>query len=113
MAVLANPDFADVFASGSLAEAPVAGVVGDIVVSGQVDRLVVTDKAVLIVDFKTNRDPPATPNDIPPGYIRQMAMYSAVLSRVFPDHAIRGALLWTDGPHLMPIPNALLHPDTT
>ena len=113
VAVLADPDFAYVFASGSLAEAPVAGVVGDIVVSGQVDRLVVTDKAVLIVDFKTNRDPPATPNDIPPGYIRQMAMYSAVLSRVFPDHAIRGALLWTDGPHLMPIPDALLHPYTT
>ena len=78
----------------------------------QVDRLVVTSNAVLIVDFKTNRDPPTTPNDIPPGYIRQMAMYSAVLSRVFPDHAIRGALLWTDGPHLMPIPDALLHPDT-
>jgi ATP-dependent helicase/nuclease subunit A len=111
VAVLADPDFADVFASGSLAEAPVAGVVGDTVVSGQVDRLVVTDNAVLIVDFKTNRDPPATPSEIPPGYIRQMAMYSAVLSRVFPDHAIRGALLWTDGPHLMPIPDALLRPD--
>jgi ATP-dependent helicase/nuclease subunit A len=112
VAVLADPDFSDVFAPGSLAEAPVAGLVGDTVVSGQVDRLVLTDNTVLIVDFKTNRDPPATPNDIPPGYIRQMAMYSAVLSRVFPDHSIRTALLWTDGPHLMPIPDALLHPDT-
>ena len=112
LAVIADQDFADVFASGSLAEAPVAGVVGNTIVSGQVDRLVVTDNSVLIVDFKTNRNPPTTPTDIPSGYIHQMAMYSAVLSRVFPDHTIRGALLWTDGPHLMPIPDALLHPDT-
>jgi ATP-dependent helicase/nuclease subunit A len=112
VAVLADPDFAEVFATNSLAEAPVAGVVGDTVVSGQVDRLVVTDNAVLIVDFKTNRDPPATSQDIPPGYIRQMAMYSAVLSRVFPSHAVRCALLWTDGPQLMPIPEGVLRSES-
>jgi len=111
VAVLADPEFAEVFAAGSLAEAPVAGVVGDTVVSGQVDRLVVTDNAVLIVDFKTNRDPPETAEDIPAGYIRQMAMYGAVLSQVFPTHEIRSALLWTDGPQLMSIPDALLQRD--
>lgn len=109
--VLADAVFSEVFAEGSLAEAPVAGVVGDTVVSGQVDRLVVTDNAVLIVDFKTNRHPPETARDIPGGYIRQMAMYVAVLSRVFPNHEIRSALLWTDGPRLMPIPMELLGGD--
>jgi len=111
--VLADTEFSEVFAPGSLAEAPVAGVVGDTVVSGQVDRLVVTDNAVLIIDFKTNRDPPETARDIPAGYIRQMAMYVAVLSRVFPHHEIRSALLWTDGPRLMPIPHALVGGDAS
>ncbi len=72
-----------------------------------------TDNAVLIIDFKTNRDPPETARDIPAGYIRQMAMYVAVLSRVFPHHEIRSALLWTDGPRLMPIPHALVGGDAS
>ncbi len=112
IAVLSHPNFARVFAPGSLAEAPIAGVIGDTVVSGQVDRLAISDNEILIVDFKTNRDAPETVAGIPAGYIRQMALYSAVLSRVFPDHTIRAALLWTDTALLMAIPDSLLRAAT-
>ncbi|NQV80241.1 MAG: hypothetical protein HQ495_06780, partial [Alphaproteobacteria bacterium] len=61
---------------------------------------------------KTNRDAPETAAGIPAGYIRQMALYSAVLSRVFPDHTIRAALLWTDTAQLMTIPESLLRTAT-
>ncbi|MEQ8246609.1 MAG: double-strand break repair helicase AddA [Alphaproteobacteria bacterium] len=108
LAVLAHPDFAEVFAPGSIAEAPVAGMIGENVVSGQVDRLAITDDEVLIVDFKTNRAPPTALEEVPAGYIRQMALYRAVLSRIYPNHAIRSALLWTDSARLMTIPEAYL-----
>ena len=108
LAILGHPDFAEVFAPGSFAEVPVAGTIGDIVVSGQVDRLAISDNEVLIVDFKTNRAPPTAVEGIPAGYIRQMALYRAVLSRIYPNHTIRSALLWTDSAHLMIIPETLL-----
>jgi ATP-dependent helicase/nuclease subunit A len=112
LAVLDAPEFAPLFAPGSRAEAPLAGKIGEAVISGQVDRLAVTDDAVLIVDYKTNRPPPATVDGVATLYLRQMASYRALLRRIYPDRAARCALLWTDGPRLMALPEELLDPWT-
>ena len=37
-----------------------------------------------------------------------MAVYVAVLREVFPGRAVEAALVWTDGPKLMPVPNDLV-----
>jgi len=72
-------------------------------VSAQIDRLVVADDRVLIVDYKTLRPPPVVEQDVPAIYLRQLALYRAALARIYPGREIRCALLWTAGPHLMPI----------
>ena len=108
LAVIDEPRFAAVFGPGSRAEVPLVGVIGGVVVAGQIDRLVVTDTRVLIVDFKSNRPPPESAKAVPPAYRQQMAAYRAVVARVYPDRAIDCALLWTDGPRLMALPDALL-----
>ena len=54
--IIEDPEFADLFASETFAEAPIAAVVGEgIVVAGTVDRLLVRDDRVLVADFKTGR----------------------------------------------------------
>ena len=107
-AVLADPLFGPIFGPASRAEVPVVGMVGERVISGQVDRLLVTDDSVLIVDYKTNRPPPLDPRDVAPIYLRQMAAYRAALACIYPGKRIRCALLWTDGPRLMPLDGAML-----
>ena len=63
-------------------------------VSGQIDRLVVTEAEVLIVDFKTNLAAPTMAADAPPAYVRQLALYRAVLRQLYPDaHRARRAAL--------------------
>ncbi len=101
--VLDHPSFAPLFAPGSRAEVPVAGRIGDRAMAGQVDRLAVTDTEVLVVDYKTNRRPPAGAEEIPDLYVRQMAAYRLALACVYPKHHVRCALVWTDGPTLMEI----------
>jgi len=112
LAVLDHPDFSPLFGPGSRAEVPIAGLVGEgpeaAVVAGQVDRLVVTGEAVLILDYKTNRPAPRRESEVPPVYLRQMAAYRAVLARIYPKHRIKCALLWTDGPRLMHLSDAFL-----
>ena len=103
LAVLCHPDFAPLFGPGSLAEVPLVGLVGGYALSGQIDRLVVAGGCVLIVDYKTLRPPPATADEVAPLYLRQLASYRAALARIYPRHEIRCALLWTEGPRLMPI----------
>lgn len=108
LAVLDHPDFAPLFGPGSRAEVLITGLVGPHVVSGQVDRLLVTEEQVTIIDFKTNRPPPRRAEDVPEAYLFQMAAYRAVLRRLYPTHAIACVLLWTDGPFLTPLPEERL-----
>jgi ATP-dependent helicase/nuclease subunit A len=108
LALLDAPAIAAAFAPGSLAEAPIAGQVGDRLIVGQVDRLVVMPNRVLVLDYKTNRPPPATAAEVAPLYLRQMATYRAVLRQAFPGRAVDCALVWTYGARLMPLPEGLL-----
>jgi ATP-dependent helicase/nuclease subunit A len=110
-AILDNPAFAPLFAQGSRAEVPIVGRLGTRLVSGQVDRLVVTHDAVFIADYKTNRPAPGNLDEALKkhrGYVRQLALYRAVLRGIYPRHAIRAALIWTDSAALMDIPASAL-----
>ncbi len=110
--VLEDPRFADLFGPDSRAEVPIVGRIATngrtVAVSGQVDRLAVTPGGVLIADYKTNRPAPRRLQDVPPGYVRQLALYRAVLARIYPDRSIRAALVWTDVPDLMEISAEML-----
>ncbi len=108
LAVLADPAFAALWGPRSLAEVPVVGRLGRSVIAGRIDRLVVEDGRVTILDYKTNRAAPTEPVAVPPAYLGQMAAYRAALSQIYPGFDIRCALLWTDGPRLMEIPGELL-----
>jgi ATP-dependent helicase/nuclease subunit A len=111
LAVLADPRFAPLFAPGSKAEVSIAGRIGELPISGQVDRLVVTDEAVLIADYKSNRPPPrslAQAQDRHGDYVVQLAVYRAVLKQLYPDRPVRAALVWTATPELMELPEKVL-----
>ena len=83
-AILDAPEFAELFAPGSRAEVPIVGRFARMDgaaerVAGQVDRLVVTDTAVLIGDYKTDGLVPRGLDEVPPAYVAQLALYRAVL----------------------------------
>ncbi len=108
LGVIDHPDFADLFAPDALSEAPVAGVVEGLVVSGTVDRLVVTPDRVTVIDFKTGRRVPESTAAIPPAHLRQMAAYAGVLAQIFPGRAVEAVLLYSEGPVVHRLPDALL-----
>ncbi len=108
LGVLEDKQFAAVFAPGGRAEAPVIGQLGSATINGRIDRLVITDTDILVVDYKTDRPAPATIAGVGEAYIAQMAAYRAVLSQRWPNRPIRCLLVWTDGPQLMEIPPTAL-----
>jgi ATP-dependent helicase/nuclease subunit A len=107
LAVITAPGHAALFSEGSRAEVPIIGTVrtarGTFTVSGQVDRLAVTAREVLIVDYKTNRPPPDHVRDVPLAYRRQLALYRTLLEGIYPGRVVRAFLLWTAAPLLMEI----------
>ena len=76
------------------------------------DEDVFAGDTVLIVDFKTNRPPPAREEDVPGIYATQMALYRAAAARIFPGKRIACALVWTEGPSLMALSEAFLEAET-
>ena len=107
-AVLDDVRFAPVFGPGSRPEVAVTGSIGDVPVSGRMDRLVITPERVLVIDYKTNRPAPDRIEDADPAYVLQMAVYASVLARLYPDRTVEAALVWTDGPRLMAVPATLM-----
>jgi ATP-dependent helicase/nuclease subunit A len=112
-AILEDDRFAEVFAAGSRPEVPIVGRIprpngAPIPIAGQVDRLIVTKEAVLVVDYKTDSLVPASLDEVPDAYVAQLALYRAVLMRIYPQKRVRAALIFTGAPVLLEITGAIL-----
>lgn len=116
-ALLQTPDPAlgFIFSESSLAEVPITAKLDvldsagrPIVISGQIDRLAITETEVLIIDFKTNRPPPSSVDAVAEPYIRQLAAYAKALQAIYPDRIVRAWLVWTFDAAIMEVPTERL-----
>jgi ATP-dependent helicase/nuclease subunit A len=109
-ALLADPRWQSLFSAKARAEVPIAAVVGETVVAGRIDRLLIEDGHVRIVDFKTSRRVPVNASKVNLSELRQMAHYVAAIERIFPDHKVSAALLYTHAPVMVELTDADLAP---
>ncbi|CAA9490339.1 MAG: FIG061771: ATP-dependent nuclease subunit A [uncultured Sphingomonas sp.] len=101
--ILSDARFSAVFGPGSLGEAPLAATLEDgRVIAGTVDRLLVEQDRVVVIDFKTGRVP-ASEAEIPPSHRQQMQAYADALRVIFRGRHVTAALLYTSGPSLFPL----------
>ncbi len=115
LAILSDPAFGALFGRDSRAEVPLVAEIANpsgrgpaLRLTGQIDRMAVTDEAVLIIDYKTNRAAPRSADEVAPVYLYQLAAYRLALGEIYGGKPIRAALLWTEVPHLMEIPQTIL-----
>jgi ATP-dependent helicase/nuclease subunit A len=108
MAVLDDPAHAALFGPDALAEAPLSALVNGRVIAGTVDRLLVSDDVVSVIDFKTGGQVPEGADAVPLAYVKQMAAYRAALRVIFPGRRVEAALLYTSGPRLITLSEDLL-----
>ena len=104
VSVIEAPDLAALFGPGSRGEVPLAGVLrrpgqADAPYNGRLDRLLVTETEVSIVDFKLGAAP-ALPS---PAHVAQLAVYRGALQPIYPTLPVRAALVYLDGPTMRPI----------
>ncbi|MEI9900095.1 MAG: PD-(D/E)XK nuclease family protein [Hyphomicrobium sp.] len=115
LGILTAPEFAALFGPKSRAEVPIVALIPNpkgkgppLKLMGQLDRLVDLGSEVLIVDYKTNRPPPSKVEQVAGAYLFQLAAYRLALREIYAGRPIQAALLWTDGPRIMPVPDELL-----
>jgi ATP-dependent helicase/nuclease subunit A len=110
--IFTNEAFKPLFEGEAQTEVSLAGRLdiksAGMLVTGQIDRLVVGDETVTILDYKTNRIVPNSPQEAPEEYITQLALYRELVARIYKSKRIISALLWTQTPELMVIPDEML-----
>ena len=105
---MATPDLAVLFSADGQSEVSIEGeLAGQRRVSGRIDRLFIGADEIVILDFKTNRSP-ITALEAEHGYVRQMAIYVALLQQAYPRYLIKAALLWTQSGEVTWISRGLL-----
>ena len=118
LAVLNREEMAKLYGPNSRAEVAITGEIGpddkgkSFLVTGQIDRLVVLEKQIIIGDYKTLRPVPDNVADTPKSYLHQMATYRKLIQKIYPTHQTICVIIWTDGPQIMPIPDDLLDQQT-
>ena len=111
VSLVGEPSLGFLFNSDGLSEVPVTAALPELDgrrMHGTIDRLIVNERTVLSVDFKTNRIVPERPEDTPEAILRQLGAYASALKQFYPDHAIHSAVLWTAEAKLMPVPEELI-----
>lgn len=75
-----------------------------VLITGRIDRTIVTDTDVLLVDFKSDAVPADSPEQVGAAYRTQLGLYVLAGKKLFPGRRIRAALFWTQTESLMEMP---------
>jgi ATP-dependent helicase/nuclease subunit A len=108
VSILTRPALASIFGPGSRAEVPFLVNArrdgADIRLAGRIDRLLVDDSGVTVVDYKSDASVPGGPGDVPGHYLTQLGLYALVAGQLYPGRDVRAAILWTQLESLMFLP---------
>ncbi|MBB4008963.1 double-strand break repair helicase AddA [Allorhizobium taibaishanense] len=112
LAVLDHPALTTVFSAHAQAELSLMGTMRlggeERAVSARVDRMAVTDEKVILLDYKTNRQPPRRESDVPLSHSAQLAIYRELLTSLYPNRPIECLLVYTEGPHVVALTEVTL-----
>ncbi len=105
--VILEPYEWNVFQENALIEVPFSAKIpalGSKIIHGIIDRILIHEDKIQIIDYKTNRVLPEDYSQCPDGVLNQLAAYAIAARNIYPKHQIEVAILWTKEAKLMPIP---------
>ncbi|UNE55616.1 double-strand break repair helicase AddA [Bartonella machadoae] len=95
------------FSVDSRAEVPLMGIVKirgkEQAISGQIDRLYITQNSIIFADFKTGT-PPEDESAIASHYLLQMALYRKLLQAIHPEKEIQALLVYSKEVKIFKLP---------
>ena len=112
LSILNDPNAKRLFGKNSRAELPIF-VNGEkdgapITIIGRIDRTIVENDKVLLVDFKSSANIPMSPEQTRRQYLVQMGLYLRCGEKLFEGYEVSTAIYWTWNQTLMPMKNELL-----
>lgn len=100
LGLITHPEHSDFFGADSQAEVSIGSLLPDGQrITERIDRLVVRDNDILVLDYKTDWNVPDALN-AEHAHVMQLAGYARTLGQAYGGKTIRAAILWTALPRL-------------
>ena len=93
--ILENHKFDFLFAENSQSEVPILGKINEQLVSGKIDRLIINENEIIIIDYKSDK---IAVNEITiktQKYQDQLGFYAKIIKEIYPNKKITCAIIWT------------------
>ncbi len=101
LSILENQNLSFLFGKGSSGEAPLMGTIKGQKISGRIDRLVIGEKEIWVVDYKSDKDIPISASSVKSEYRAQLSLYAELLKKIYPTTLIRIGILWLETENFM------------
>lgn len=92
-ALLDEEKFRLFFSENSHGEVEIAGEVDGFLVSGRIDRLVLQEDRVSILDYKNTARDYKTVADLPKEYVKQLELYGKLIKKLYPQKSLDASIL--------------------
>ena len=87
--------YKEYFSNTSKSEVPIIGEVNGEIISGQIDRLIIKEREIVIIDYKNTIRNYNNQSDLPKAFIKQLELYKKLVSKIYIDKKIRCYILLT------------------
>lgn len=95
--ILKDPKFSHLFQANGYGEVPLTGKVEGEIVNAQIDRLIIENERVLIVDFKSDQNSACHQRkEVPREYVAQLELYKKLVRGLYPNKSVEAYILWTE-----------------
>lgn len=94
--IINNSEFTELLRYEARTELPFGYQTAEGIKIGRVDLVIFKDNEIIIIDYKSDQNPPTPQSDIPENYRQQLRFYQEAFTRIYPDKRIICKILWLE-----------------
>lgn len=100
-AVMESENTKFLFSHNAKAEVPIIGKINGKTISGRIDRLIIKDDEIIVVDYKTTINIPNNISQINKSSLRQLDIYQQIIANIYPNKKVKACIVWTSNASTM------------
>ncbi len=101
--IAANAEFNRLIQNHALTELSIGTLNDEKVKLGRIDLMIHLNEEIVIIDYKSDINPPANLDSIPENYAKQLLSYKNIVEKIYPKNKIRTQILWLENGQLMEV----------
>ncbi len=101
--IINNQKFCELIKEDLYTEIAIGTEDNDLTKIGRIDLMIIKNSETIIIDYKSDINPPKDRNKVPKTYKKQLDFYKDTVQKIYPDKKVITMILWLESGELMKI----------